>query len=199
MPPLPTIPDVVRVTFAWNTVNGVTPRNVIHIRTALTTDADIMSEIVSAVGTGDGNLMYVAMHSSFAIDHVDILKLDGSAATSSFIGLSTLFETTGGSGELVPEAAMLLKLSTAVGGPRGRGRQYIGPLAESACANGFLTGITLSTVADAWVDFSEALVTSSLSHLCVASYFHADSNDVIAITPRSYIATQRRRLLQTRP
>lgn len=199
MPPLPVITDVVRVTFSWNTVNGVTPHNVIHLRTALTDEADIMAEIVSAVGSGDADKMYIAMHSSYEIDHVDILKLDGSAATATFVGLSTLFDTNGGSGELVPEASMLIKLATAQGGPRGRGRQYIGPLAEAACANGFLTGITLSVIADAWVDFSEALVTSSLSHLCVASYKHADSNDVISITPRSYIATQRRRLLQTRP
>jgi hypothetical protein len=194
--PLPVIADVWRVTFNWTRAFGVQPRNVIHVnRTSLgaSTEEEVGTAILAAYPAN--------LHAPIRVEHVlaslTVLALDGSSAGVDVPGTG---QTGGeGSGDVIPNMCAIVSMRTAQRGPRGRGRQYVGPIVETVQNDGSLDGTIRANMLTAWEDFQSNLEAGDppLS-LCIASYKHADFHSVTNITVDPIVGTQRRRLAQLR-
>jgi len=199
MPPLPTITDTFRVTFNWNTLHGVAPKNVLHFRSATGDEVDVGAAIqIGIAATADPSHLFHCLSDDQECDQIDVLKLDGASAT---VPLTLTTAVTGGSGvgQVVPQGAGIVSLRTTVRGPRGRGRVYCGPISEAAQENGTLIAASVNVMQTAWEDFIAALPTATEPvALVVASYEHATAANVQLPIVRSIIGTQRRRVDQLR-
>jgi hypothetical protein len=195
--PLPVIADVFRVTLDWNTVDGVTPRNVINVRCTDTSDVSDIAGAFSDAYSGLSVSPWKPMSSSAECGSLTILPLDGTSAGIEVFMDTHFFGSSGGS--IVPSTAVLMKFQTSVRGPRGRGRQYIGPCTEDVIDSGMITTTLRTDVHDAWVAFIEALATGSPSiEFGIASYVHADFNTLEQVICELAVGTQRRRQNQLR-
>lgn len=193
MAPLPVIADTYRVTLNWSNYNGVTPRNVFHVRAASSSEP----EVAVTIGPLFGDSMFQAMSSGQVLTSITVIALDGISASYEY-PLPT--EVGGGaSGDTIPASAAIVKLGTDTRGPRGRGRVFLGPVCESAQSSGFLNDDPQSTMQTAWMAFVTAMAdaTPAMS-LVVASYVHADENLVTALRVEGLVGTQRRRQEQLR-
>lgn len=188
MPPLPVIDDVFRVTFNWGGAHGITPRNVIHVRAPLLDEQGVSTALVSSFNDD----MWKCVQQDYAFSSMDILKLDGTSATQT---INNAAQGSLTSGDSIPEACGIVSLRTAQRGSRGRGRVFLGPVAESQQAQGVIVSPTTTSIA--WEAFRDELVDND-AELVVASYVHADANPVTNIIMEPIIGTQRRRLLQLR-
>jgi len=185
MAPLPVIGDTYRVTLNWSQYQGVTPRTVLHILSPSGDEQDV----ADALGANFTDAMWGFMHSSFTTDTLDIIKLDGSSPTNTYV-VSSYGGTT--SGDMAPPSAAVVGKHTGQRGPRGRGRSFIGPIVEGGVTNGLI--VSPSAYATAWQDFQDALVANSPSMAeCVASYVHAVANTVTSYHVRDAAGTLRRR------
>jgi len=191
MPPLPAIAGVFRVTIDWSVSNGVTPRNVFHVRSPTATVAQIATGLESAFVAGIGQFETVS--SLFQFNSVSILPLDGTSATTIHT-LATTHTGGAGSGEFIPAMAGVLSLRTAQRGSRGRGRMYLGPSPEAIQTNGQLDNTRVGDSVAGWVAFENHLVAESPSiEMVVASYVHADAHSVTSISMRQIAGTIRHR------
>jgi len=192
MAPLPTIPNVVRLDFDWPSVSGVKPHNTLHVLTN-STDLEQIALDVGTAYSATADSPWTPMYSGYTISTIDVTPLDGSTARQTHpLGTSMGGAGTGG---LLPAVAALVHFSTNRRGPRGRGRQYIGPVGEAGVSDGLMLSPTLVT--DAWNEFNDNLAeTDSLMSLCVASYTHSDVHGVTGIVCKTPVATQRRRQRQ---
>lgn len=194
MPPLPVIEDVYRVTWNFTQDQGVTPRIVQHYWSP-SSDVDVLGASLVAA-TEDG--IFQPMPASFEPFDIDVLPLDGTTPTRNFDMPPTHHFCNGGS-QGIPAAALIMKWTTAVRGPRGRGRSYIGPVAEDMQDSGQAIAGALSTLTGAWNDMLTTLAgLSPIVSLCVASYTHSDFNVVTGISAERTLGTQRRRQDQLR-
>lgn len=195
---LPVIADVYRCTILWNTANGVAPRNVLHIKQPSGSEADVAEAFSYAYGVAIAtNNPWAPMSNTYTAAALDVIKLDGSSATQT----EALAATIGGSasGEIIPASAGVMSLHTAQRGPRGRGRQFVGPTTEGSQVNGLLTGGVQVEFAAGWDLFIEALPSAPVpAALVVASYRHADAHEVTSIRADAVCGTQRRRQDQLR-
>lgn len=202
MPPLPTISQVWRCSLKWNPWGGVRPVNVFHVRCAGGTDADISSAIDHAFqhlvsGVRAGALIFTAMTSDQVLHDFDLLKLDGSSATTNHTLSANLFGAT--NGDTIPQACAVSSFHTAQRGARGRGRMYVGPIREATNAGGVLDSASVLNMANGWTGFMADLATATIPvQLVVASYAHADAHDVTTVRTDGIIGTQRRRVDQLR-
>lgn len=192
---LPVIANTFRVTVDFNTVSGLTPRCVHHVQTA-TADVEEVGDIWWEAAP-DG--LYGPMLGAHEPTSISIIPLDGIGATAIVPrpgGASTLCL---GTGQSMPQVAAVVSLRSNVRGPRGRGRQYVGPLVEQAQDQGVMDASTRGNLRDAWNDFQVALLASDpAATLVVASYVHAEANDVMHIDVDTLTGTQRRRQDQLR-
>jgi hypothetical protein len=191
MPPLPTIADTYRVTLDWSVADGVNPANVMHFTMPSGSESDLFDALTANLNEP----MFACVSSAFRINGVSILKLDGSSATQSFV-LATPIDGTSGA-EFSPASAGIVKLQTTQRGPRGRGRQYYGPVGEDAMSNGGLGSSTTSAMSSGWADFLPGIAADG-APLVVASYVHSDVHQVTAVTIEAILGTQRRRQNQLR-
>jgi len=195
MPPLPAIADTWRITFNWNTIQGITPRNVWHFRKGGLgiTDADVGGYIDDAVDAmaSPSHLFHVCNDAQVCAD-VDILKLDGTSATLNY-ALATNLTGGSGSGQIVPAPAVLTKFLTGERGPARRGRMFQGPPAEGSISNGEVGSTSRGLMQAAWEDFADSLDSGSGGNLVVASYAHEDARDVTTIFVELLLGTQKRR------
>lgn len=197
MPPLPVIADVYRVTLAWNTNHGVSPRNVIHVRSASSDVLEIGANIIEAWTVPDPLPLFKCVDSGLSVATLEILPLDGVTASVT-IG-ATGQGGGGGVGETIPNGAGVVSFHTAQRGARGRGRLYAGPITEASQANGIIDGSILELMVEGWGTFITALPTQSASpELVIASYVHADAHPVTSLRVDNLMGTQRRRLDQLR-
>jgi hypothetical protein len=194
--PLPVIANVWRVTFEMNASAGVAPRNVMHFLDAGgTRNAHNVFDTIN--GALAGTECWGPMSSSFAVDRLSILKLDGSAG-------SVVIATDGSAkwaghagGDWSPNSAAVVKFATGLRGRSNRGRVFIGPLAESAMTDGVVGLAFQGDLTAAWIAFTNALVGDpSPMPLVVASYRHATVHQVTDLVTRSRVGSQRRRLDQ---
>ena len=195
--PLPTISNVYRVATEFTPGGtGVTPVNVFHVR-ASGTDALTMGAVLNdALGPSSAD-MWQFMYTGISASSIKVQKLDGVSAAIDF-PLDASIEG-GGSGGVLAGICAVLSLHTARVGARGRGRMYIGPCGETQISNSTLDPSDQSTMLAAWSDFIDALNGSSPStQLVVASYKHADANDVTNIRVDNVVGQQRRRNDQLR-
>lgn len=194
MAPLPVIPNAVRVGINWTASAGVKPYNVFHVITASSDMAQLAEDIGTALDPNKGS-MFRPVGENFSFTTVTLTPLDGTTAGVEYpIGTSV---SGGGSGEILPAVCALVSLRTITRGPRGRGRVYLGPVAESETNNGLINNNALVTAG--WQDFDADLAaTSSAASLGVASYTHAEIGGATSIFCEHAAATQRRRQDQLR-
>lgn len=192
MPALPVIEDVYRVSLNWSQVSGCTPVNVMNFFAA-STDPVSLGE---SLGGTFSSAMFGCMHSSFNLDSLAVLPLDGATAT---VVVPVSGVTGGGSGDTVIPAAGLVSLRTAHRGPSGRGRVYLGPVSEGVSGGGALESSVVTSMQTAWNTFRTDLATADVpSTLVVASYVHAVANSLVSCTVETLMGTQRRRQQQLR-
>lgn len=190
---LPVIEDVFRVSFDYGGADGVTPANVIHVRGALSDEAEVAA-IMEDHMTSD---MLSGMSNRMGVVGVTVLKLDGTSA-----GLHRVFTAVPAGNQATgfsPASAAVVSLYTGTRGPRGRGRVFIGPICEGVIDSGILAGGVVTDLTDAWQQFSDDINSGTDPvQLVVASYKHADAHDVTSIACKSLLGTQRRRQDQLR-
>lgn len=190
---LPVIPDVFRVSFEFPVNLGVTPSNVIHIFSLTGTEGDVGTAMVANAQAN----MFVGMSQAYDCLLLNILKLDGSSATVPFTVPTGTFKGTQAGSDQMPQVAALVSLHTAQRGPRGRGRVYVGPQTETNITNGTFNATPQGQMSTAWSNFVAGMAGDDFP-MVVASYTHADANEVTSLHVDSICATQRRRLDQLR-
>lgn len=194
MPPLPVIADTYRVTWNFSGSEGVTPRIVQHFYSP-SSDVDVFGASLIAVLEDD---LFYPMPGAFEPETIDVLPLDGTTPTKTF-DLPEAVAFCSGDSDFSPASAYVLSLQTAVRGPRGRGRSYIGPVADSTIQDGHVFGPSHDAIQVAWANtLIAAAALDPLISLCVASYTHEEMNVVTGLTVRNVIGTQRRRQDQLR-
>lgn len=194
MATLPVIEDVYRVTWNFTTDQGVTPRIVQHYKSIGSDVAVVGAALVGAVADS----MFYPMPASFEPFSMSILPLDGVTPTQEFT-IPPTHAMCGGDSQGIPAAAAIMKLTTQVRGPRGRGRSFIGPIAENTQDSGILTQIARNNLLAGWNDFLPAIqALDPVIFMVVASYVHADANPVTNVVFESVLGTQRRRQNQLR-
>jgi hypothetical protein len=192
MPPLPVIAGVARCTFLWKSAHGITPRNVIHIHGNVGNLQDCVTDM-EAVMTDN---MWKTIQQDWAFDHIEAIRLDGTTA-SEIWDLSAQGSLT--SGDAMPALATVVSMRTIIRGPRGRGRVFLGPMAESQQNNGIVLEASRALVETAWKDFVDGLPGESQgNHVCIASYAHADQETVTSVSVPTLCGTVRRRQDQLR-
>ena len=128
----------------------------------------------------------------------DITDLGSGGASVFWNAVGTV--TGGTSGQAVPECAVSVGLKTAMRGRSFRGRVFVGPLSEGQITDGQVESAGLATMQAGWEQFLTDLgANSPAMQLVVASYLLEEANQVTSISAKSYVATQRRRLVRTRP
>lgn len=187
----PIIADVFRCTLNWESLNGVAPRNVFHVSAA----AMSVTEVMAVLQANVYDAMFGCMVSEQLLGTITVLPLDGVTA-----GLEEppTDPTAGTSeGQVSPASAGLLKIKTLVRGPSARGRMYIGPVAESAMADGVLDPTIAGTMISSWYEAIGAWSTAGLT-FGVASYTHLVFHPMASMTIEPLLGTQRRRQDQIR-
>jgi hypothetical protein len=143
------------------------------------------------------NNMFAGMSQAYDCLLAQILKLDGTSATVPFTIPTGTFKGTASGSDQIAQCCSVVSHHTAQRGPRGRGRTYVGPLVESAQANGVLNSTVQGQQATAWSNFVAGMASDS-APMVVASYVHADANEVTSLHVDTICGTQRRRIDQLR-
>lgn len=185
--PLPVIANVFRVTLNW-TMSGQSAVNVLNIEAPGKTATDVWDDIEANI---DG-IIWGLQYDGAQVATVDILPLDGTSGSLTFVP-TTASDWDGGQGTTgVPNAPAIVKFATGLRGPRHRGRIFLPFVAEGVMASGIITSGDLTAVRAGWVAFLNDMATAG-SAIGVASYVHADWNQAINVTVEDKLATQRRR------
>jgi hypothetical protein len=189
MPPLPVIADVFRVTLTWAAGGSRPAQNVMHFEAPGKDEGDVWTALNAHVTAG----MWNWASSSVGVSTVDIEPLDGtSAATTHLTGLPAKWSGAG-SGDVIPQVAGLIKLTSGLRGRSKRGRIYIPFVAEGQQAFGVL--LDAAAVSTAWGTFANAMATDGVA-LGIASYKLSSWVQATTVTAETTAATQRRRLLR---
>lgn len=196
MSPLPVIADVYRIALNWTTSipgGGRNATNVLHVRS--TGDVDhvgtTMATLLEAAAVADNP--FALLDGDYVLISLNVIPLDGTS-----VGVDYPVESTngGGTGDSIPNMANCVAFHTARRGPRGRGRIFIGPIAESEQEDGLMNSTaTAIAVAENWVTLHAAMRAADPSiDPVVASYAHADANSITSVRCNFKLASQRRRL-----
>lgn len=197
--PLPVIPNVFRVALEWDNLAGQTAVNVIHIKTQASgvTPAAVFTCLDAHVTAN----MWDTTSDNSGITTVKITPLDGSSASADFLTSRPARWAPAGSGQAVPNVAVLVKLQTPLRGRDNRGRIFLPFTGESSISNGIVDAATVVTMTTAWNTFADDIDADGTTpmDLGVASYDrrHAGAgahfNAASAITVEGVAGTQRRR------
>lgn len=191
MAPLPTIADVFRCAFTWINGAGNQTTNVLHFRCTGTVD-DVAQALFDVFDDAGFQNPWGALDSDYEITSVNITPLDGVTASSDHALPGT---NGGGTGDQIPNMAMVISEKTGQRGARGRGRVFVGPVSEGQSNGGFFDSGFAAAVLSNWDDFHDALVASTPSVVpVVASYVHEDAHDITSYRVDIKAGTQRRRL-----
>jgi hypothetical protein len=195
--PLPVIADTYRVSIDWETHASVRPVNVFHVRASGATVSDVADSIDASFNPAVNGNPFEAMHSGQQAFSFTVLPLDG--ASPGFIHSWTNTPAGGGSGEIIPQGAVVVSFHTGQRGPRGRGRMFVGPCRESVVADGVVDNTVQSDTAisfNAW--FADMLTQTPVITPVIASYRHRDKHDIDSLRVDRIMGTQRRRSNQLR-
>lgn len=185
---LPVISGVWRCTLNWAASSGIEyMHNVIHLSNGTGTAADVYTDLDSHVTAA----MWNTAPSGFAVQSVDVLALDGTAATVSFATGRPAKWTGSGSGQWIPAAAEIVTLYTGFRGRSMRGRVYL-PMSEGVQDSGSIDPTISAAAQTAWENFRAAM-NADTSDLVVASYVNSTANVCSSVLVRSLMGTQRRR------
>jgi hypothetical protein len=191
--PLPVIADVYRTALVWhNSFYSRDAVNVMHFRAPGGSAASVWTAL-------DANVTAAMWGPSTVDDQVTtatITPLDGTS-NSVVHNIATVARWSGAqtTGDIIPQVAALVKLTTAFRGRSHRGRLFIPFPAETKVSLGTLDGTVRTTANTAWSTFVTNMAAAGV-HLCVASYKYASSSDVTGAVMENLLATQRRRQLR---
>lgn len=192
---LPVIAHVRRVAINWLPQNGVTPRNVFHVRSDIEDEAAIAGFLDDAFQAGTGSdHMFHAMFGAYVARSITVTPLNGTSPGTDY---SVADINADGSGDQAPALAAVVSFKTAQKGPRGRGRMFVGPIGEGAQGGGGLETAEITTMLAGWQDFIDSLTGNSID-FGVASYTHHDFNVVTSHRIDFLLGTMRRRQDQLR-
>lgn len=186
--PLPTISGIMRVSLNWQTAHGIAPVNVLHFGAVSGDETDLRDAFEAAWDDG----MIGDVQQDWTITTITVTKLDGSSAG---VILPTAAHGSLSGGDFINQACAVVSLYTGQRGSRGRGRVYLGPIAESVLVGGRLN--SRATISGSWEAFRVAMAAADFP-LVVASYVHADAHPVSHINCSVVAGTQRRRNDQIR-
>lgn len=188
--PLPVIAGVYRTTLDWTLGGGqARAHNVLHFGGASGSEPDLFA----ALGAHLTDAMVNDMSDQSHLDGIDILELDGTAATVSHILDGTY--TGQGSSDALIAPAELIKLQTPVRGPAHRGRIFLPFVAEGSTSDGFIGNP--ATAQGGWTTFLADMAGDGWN-LVVASYVHASATVVTSVSVEGPLGTIRRRQQQLR-
>lgn len=191
--PLPVIPHIFRVTLPWERSSGVKAVNVLNVSCTTGNESDIGAAFDSHMT----NAMFDLQSVDQVLKRVEIIHLDGTSATQSYSFATPKHGLQGAGSQVIPASAACLSMHTPTRGSRGRGRVYLGPVAENAQADGILDASGAAAVLAAWQAFDAALIAQTPSmRLVVASYKHAVAVFVTSYRVDAAATTQRRRQSQ---
>jgi hypothetical protein len=160
-----------------------------HFRSA---SYDIPS-LITAIDANVTAAMWQQTNTASAIDSYTLTPLDGSSASVSHsTGSPAKFSGPQSGGDLVPQASVLVKLTTANRGRSARGRVFLPWPQEGVIANGAYNSTARSTQQTAWNTFLTAMTTAN-KNVEVASYKLAQNYAVTAALVEANAATQRLR------
>lgn len=193
--PLPVIANTYRIALIWNRHSGVAPVNVFHVRDTAPTHTD--TQVGNAVWAALDNEMFTGINTAHEVHDMLVTNLTAANAATSVPNLAGNHGQS--TGDSIPNLCALMSLHTAQRGSRGRGRCYVGPITETAQADGIFDATKAATMLTGWNNFIAALVANTPHlELVVASYRHADAHSITSIRVDSVCATQRRRQDQLR-
>ncbi len=182
-----------RCALDWVNDNGPQhATNVIHIHKSSSNAAAVASALDSNVTAA----MWTFQPNYAHISQLVITPLDGLGVSLPVItGSPAKWSGNGGSGDMIPQVANVIKMLTLKRGRSYRGRVFLPWVLEGLQNGGTLSGASVTTTTNAWVAFHTAL-TSAGFDLVVASYLHATADNVAGLICEPLTATQRRRQLR---
>lgn len=190
--PLPVIENVYRVALEFTNNSGGHSTNVLHVRT-LMANVDEIAIALDAATVAD---MWYPLATPYHLDSWNLTPLDGVSPTFTLPASSG---NNGNGGNVSSNAtAAVLKLSTGIRGPRGRGRLFIGPAGESVCESGEVSSVARESAVEGWNTWGSTLFALDPDPIefVVASYTHEDANSVVNISMDARLGNQRRRQRQ---
>lgn len=192
MAPLPTITNLFRVEFIWNGT-PITPVNVLHFESVASADVRAIALKLGSTYPGAGGKPFQILHGNYSCSSVLITPLDGhTAGTVQPLGVTINGAT---SGDMILNDACCVSFQTAQRGPRGRGRTFIGPIAESSQGNGVISSAEATAVLNGWTTWHSAMrATPTPLSPSIASYVHSDYNPIVGVRVNSKVSSQIRRL-----
>lgn len=197
--PYPVIARTFRVALNWQDAAGSQHAvNVMHFRS--TVDAVTPGEVAATIDAHVTRAMWQPVSSAFHVESLSIIALDGSSAAEEF-GTAGAAKWEGPSdGDTIPQAAAIVKLTTALRGRSFRGRVFLPAVSEGVQVGGSIDGSTMDLWRPAWTAFTAAVHDDPDTPLfvCVASYKLAESQIVTLAQPEQETGTQRRRQTRNR-
>lgn len=186
---LPTIADCFRVALDWEESSGPhTAANVMHFSAPGKTESDVFTALDTHVTAA----MWGTVAASGSVLEVVVTKLDGTpdGRVNPIVGHPAKWG--GGAGQMIPQAATIVKLVTAATGRSGRGRAFLPWLGEDKQNGGTIDPTTAGVTQTAWIAFANAMAADGVA-LGVASYLHSSWSQALAITVDPISGTVRRR------
>jgi hypothetical protein len=170
--------------------------NILHVQTTTPEDADTVGDAVAAAWGLDEGLCLL-QSTSVTLDGVDVTPLDGVSPTVSvaFGGA----ENQAGQHSAFPMPAgdaMVISLKSAARGRSKNGRLFLGGLCSNQMPNDqqSWSSTTVSTATAAWAAMVAKLDDDiSGSQFVVASYLLVEAFPIITASPKTAVASQRRR------
>lgn len=199
MPPLPTIAHTYRVTLTSTSSTKPPVHNTFHILDFTDPDPSIIAGYVqTALVNANVDNLIQGLPTDYSVTQIAALPLDG--VTAAHVQATTGSVPAGlQSGDIIPEASVVITLYSAHRGPSGRGRVYIGPLTESVVTNGVPLASMVATMTTAWQNLRSNILAAATSPIVVvASYANSVAHEVTSIAGKPYQGTQRRRLTRLR-
>lgn len=187
MPPLPTIPDTIRVALNWVS-GGQHAVNVMHFHSL----GYSISNLQEALNDHVTSNMWAVISDAAHIATVQLTPLDGISPTVEFVPDTAGNWDGATGGAVIPAEAVVVKFTTDRRGRSFRGRAYLPFVSEGAVGAGVITSGDLGSMQDAWTAFLDDM--GGVNHaLVIASYSQVEANEVNAALVETVLGTQRRR------
>jgi hypothetical protein len=189
--PLPVIAGTMRCSVSWGAASIVQNPdravNVFHVE-ATSGNEQAVADALSASLDAMIHVM-VCLPTTYAIQEITCIALNGSSAGVPCIPAAPAVGT--GSGEYISQGCLVMSWHTAGRGAAARGRNYFGPITESAQSSGLGIWDSADVAADGAGFISD--MSSAGFPLVVASYVHSVKRTVTSARNDGVLRTQRKR------
>jgi len=192
---LPVIEDCFRCAVEY-TVAGQNCVNVLHVSSASPSTAATIADAV-AKAWGETDSLCSLQSTSVNLNAVAVTPLDGESPTvESSFGVADNDNGTHSAFPMPAGDALVISLKTALRGRSHSGRLYLAGLCSNQMPNDqqSWSGSTLTAASAAWAVMAAKLDTEETgARFVVASYKLETMNQVVSVSPKGGVASQRRR------